>query len=443
MEQPSGWSRINNTANDSGEEPSDDVNLYSYLKEFSPCGPDGCMSPPRYNQYDTLMQTTKNSINKPVFQPIEYTQTSHQSRYVISSEYYREAPLPPVPMDPRSLTPPTVTHIITSLHEATPTIPSKLKARPITMYQTITYSNYHLESQRKNIYPQNYSASNQTILNQPPMLTEVISPQISRPISMEFNQNFAQQQPKISYNSAGKFDDSASALSSTTTQSFEEGDIQNVLAKHGGNVLDFTEHEKPTLYDLLTPHVPDSDKTNIEFMPFQTLTGWMVGSPEKSLAYYALWKPAARGYQFALARMLSIPKIDLKLCSISPRLRRSIMLVSSMQYRCHYCAAHAAGVGDLLKGSWRAQVSAKTETSVISNASKSTPYFQNESRMDLIQPITDPMDRRISPKESDILRLVTAASRIPSKVTPELKKNVIRSIGVEGLQIVCHFLFVL
>ncbi|KAJ3279111.1 hypothetical protein HDU76_009618 [Blyttiomyces sp. JEL0837] len=56
--------------------------------------------------------------------------------------------------------------------------------------------------------------------------------------------------------------------------------------------------------------------------------------------------------------------------------------------------------------------------------------------MEMLKPIMDPLDRRNSPQEAEVLRLVTAASRIPSKVNPELKKRVTAGFGEEGLQMV-------
>ncbi|KAJ1551751.1 hypothetical protein HK096_002112 [Nowakowskiella sp. JEL0078] len=217
--------------------------------EFSPCGPDGCELPPRYNQYETHRKSS-TTIQKPVFHPNEYIQngTNFASRYVHPSEYYREVPLPPIPMSPRPTTPQTVTHhIITSLHEPAPAIPTRRERRPVTLYQTITYSNYqNLESARSNIYPQHYPTVSNTNLNHHPMRSETISPPLSKPNFMEFNQSF--QQRSFDDNLGRKFDDMASTHSggSTLTQSFEDSDLQNVLAKHGGNALDFTEHERPT-----------------------------------------------------------------------------------------------------------------------------------------------------------------------------------------------------
>ncbi|KAJ3332485.1 hypothetical protein HDU76_014100 [Blyttiomyces sp. JEL0837] len=54
----------------------------------------------------------------------------------------------------------------------------------------------------------------------------------------------------------------------------------------------------------------------------------------------------------------------------------------------------------------------------------------------MLKPVMDPMDPRNSVKEADVLRLVTAASRIPSKVTPELKMKVLKGMGEDGLQTV-------
>ncbi|KAJ3149352.1 hypothetical protein HK101_002037 [Irineochytrium annulatum] len=241
-------------------------------------------------------------------------------------------------------------------------------------------------------------------------------------------------------------DDRHSTASSDDTHDGEGDNLDSVLAKFGGGSLTFTVNERPTLNDLLVPHAPSLERLNGEFEAFQTITGWFLGSQEAALSQYALWRPSVRVHQFVLPRLLHIPKVDLGTCSITPKLRRSILLVASMQYRCQYCAAHAAGLGDMLKGSWRSQVRAKEKADgrhVHPPAGAGAHHGEYNGGRPIVglkkqalaqKPIIDPADSRNSARESELLKLVTAASRIPSKVTPELKKNVIAGFGVEGLQ---------
>ncbi|KAI8844723.1 hypothetical protein BC829DRAFT_435043 [Chytridium lagenaria] len=145
---------------------------------------------------------------------------------------------------------------------------------------------------------------------------------------------------------------------------------------------------------------------------------------------------------------------------VSIKLRRSILLVSSMQYRCHYCAAQVAGIGDVFNGSYRAQVRDKVGSSSVtsqSNTAAASAPSRSASSAKLrgpsldgptpgiavpgggntpstYKPVIDPSDPRNTQRDADALSLVTAASRIPSKVTAELKRNVVNRFGVEGLQ---------
>ncbi|KAJ1543534.1 hypothetical protein HK096_008411, partial [Nowakowskiella sp. JEL0078] len=441
--------------------------LYSVLEEFSPCGPDGCELPPRYAQNDSPPVNVNVHLNyaqdpRRHFHPYSSQEpfaTNQISQYVLQqSPQYRPASPMGLPMSPPrqpldirqygdivslrqqldqlsmrvdlptmvvrqqlemgrgNVDPRIVDPRPMSPHEYQRNLPSRPNFRPhYVQYGQPTATYNHNTDQADYIAIQRENSS---------YGYRPITPDLVRSHSLDVER-------RIQYEMV---DDHSSINSGVSGDS---DDVNMTLAKLGGNALDFTEHEKPTLFELLKPYVPDSGEINEEFKSFQAISGWMIGSPENCLNHFALWKPAAKGYQFALARMFSIPKIDFKLAAITPRLRRSILLVSSMQYRCHYCAAHAAGVGELLKGSWRSQVALKVETNVLSEQSmgKKRNASRPEARSELIKPIIDPMDKRINFKESDVLRLVTAASRIPSKVTPELKKNVIEGIGEEGLQI--------
>ncbi|KAJ3136352.1 hypothetical protein HK101_004020, partial [Irineochytrium annulatum] len=244
---------------------------------------------------------------------------------------------------------------------------------------------------------------------------------------------------------------STTGSSDDDNQRDRDDDVNSLMHKFGGSSLTFTVNERPTLNDLLVPHAPSLESLTDEFEAFQAITGWFLGSQEAALSQYAMWKPSVRVHQFVLPRLLHIPRVDLGASAITPKLRRSILLVASMQYRCQYCAAHAAGLGDILKGSWRSQVRAKERAEGAPGGGAGgapTPgqsaEWHGRPSVGLMggmgkkalhaKPIIDPADSRNSVRESELLKLVTAASRIPSKVTPELKKNVIAGFGVEGLQ---------
>ncbi|KAI9202532.1 uncharacterized protein BJ171DRAFT_176688 [Polychytrium aggregatum] len=151
---------------------------------------------------------------------------------------------------------------------------------------------------------------------------------------------------------------------------------------------------------------------------------WFNGSPDKSLPTFALWPPTIRTYHIITPRLLQTPAVDLGYSKVTARLRRAVLLISSLQYRCYYCAAHTAATGDMLHGSWRSQV-------------------RSSSRESDYRPIVDPFDSRLSEYESEALFLATAASAIPSKVTPDLKRRVRAHFkGEEYEQIACITAFI-
>ncbi|KAI9204075.1 uncharacterized protein BJ171DRAFT_582453 [Polychytrium aggregatum] len=166
-----------------------------------------------------------------------------------------------------------------------------------------------------------------------------------------------------------------------------------------------TKQERPLLSELLSRSCERPEQVEQEYWHFSAISKWFNGSPEKGLPLFALWPPCVRVYQYMAPRMLGIPNVDLRVSKVTPRLRRAVLLISSLQYRCFYCAAHSAASGSALHGSWRAQVK------------------RSKDPNDL-DPIVDPFDSRLGQGESDALFLVTAASVIPSKVNPSLKQQV-------------------
>ncbi|KAJ1562393.1 hypothetical protein HK405_012672 [Cladochytrium tenue] len=221
--------------------------------------------------------------------------------------------------------------------------------------------------------------------------------------------------------------------SEASTNPDDPSEISNELRMYGANMLDFTNHEKPTLFELLRGEVQPPEQTTEEYKPFVTVGAWVLGEAEPCLNYYALWRPSVRLLQFMSSRLMFMPKIDLHQAVINPKLRRAILLVSSMQYRCHYCAAHVAGQGSLLKGSYRSQLAAKSNIYLMSEA-RPRRDGAAKSNEDGVKPVVDSEDPRNSAREADILRLVAAASRIPSRVTHDLKRKVVAEIGEDGLQ---------
>ncbi|KAI9203492.1 uncharacterized protein BJ171DRAFT_509761 [Polychytrium aggregatum] len=181
------------------------------------------------------------------------------------------------------------------------------------------------------------------------------------------------------------------------------------------------QQQRPSLSDLLQPHCRSPDSVHAEYKAFSGILSWLHGAPDRGFPLYALWVPAIRTLQIMTLRLLGAPAIDMGTSKISTRLRRSILLISSLEYKCHYNIAQAAAFGDLIHGSWKYQVE-----SLKTPPSPSPP------------PIFDPQDSRLTSQERSALELVAAASRLPSEATPELRQAVRSNFSEDVFQqIVC------
>ncbi|KAJ3122209.1 hypothetical protein HK098_003009 [Nowakowskiella sp. JEL0407] len=112
-----------------------------------------------------------------------------------------------------------------------------------------------------------------------------------------------------------------------------------------------------------------------------------------------------------IAPLFDSPNCDLGKTTVSPLLRRQIGIVTAMVSECSYCSAHSAGLGDAMTGS------------------RLQPKFENE-------------EIKILPHEVDektriALRLVVAAVKVPSRVTPKMRADVIEAYGRDGLEKIC------
>jgi hypothetical protein len=92
---------------------------------------------------------------------------------------------------------------------------------------------------------------------------------------------------------------------------------------------------------------------------------------------------------------------------ISPELRRKVSTVASMVARCAYCSAHYCGIGDAYKGSV--------------NARKQPPPLKL-------------LPGDITENERVCLKMVVNAVKIPARVTPEMRAQVLKTYGQAGLE---------
>ncbi|KAJ3213930.1 hypothetical protein HDU67_002294 [Dinochytrium kinnereticum] len=213
-----------------------------------------------------------------------------------------------------------------------------------------------------------------------------------------------------------------------------------------------TASNQPTFEQLFKPFVDEIlEQTRKEYAPFYTLNMWVLGSDPPSFPYYSLWPPVLRAYQVALPNLYSVPKIDFGRSVISVELRRAALLVACIQYQ------GAATGGDVLRGSWKSQasflkprttpsisasclappsppISATTtstksllqptdQTRLSTSSCRSLNLPVNHLYANPLKPKQPPLDERLAEKDRDALMLVTAATRIPARVTAELKKK--------------------
>ncbi|KAI9190778.1 uncharacterized protein BJ171DRAFT_540725 [Polychytrium aggregatum] len=161
--------------------------------------------------------------------------------------------------------------------------------------------------------------------------------------------------------------------------------------------------DRPSLADLLQPSCRDREVVEAEHAQFNGIIKHVAGAPDKSLPIYDYWKPALMVYQYTTPVMLGVPFVDIGAAQVSPHLRRLVLLTSSLQYKCYFCAAHAVALGDAINGSWRAQLRA----------------LHHNNTAALASPIEEPL----SAKDFAALQLVASATSIPSKVTLDMKRN--------------------
>ncbi|KAI9206308.1 uncharacterized protein BJ171DRAFT_28092 [Polychytrium aggregatum] len=182
------------------------------------------------------------------------------------------------------------------------------------------------------------------------------------------------------------------------------------MSASGITALYVATNERPRLSDLLRPHLVSNDVLRKEYPGIIYLTKKLIGFNDENLIYLATWPPALRVYQFNSPRLLNIPNIDMGRSPISIQLRRAILIRSSLAYRCFYCAARSAALGDLMNG----------------------PYYDKGPDHD--RPIVSPFDNRLDDMESQALTLASEASTIPATVTMDAKASLRELYGEDAYQ---------
>ncbi|KAI8616327.1 hypothetical protein BC830DRAFT_1228382 [Chytriomyces sp. MP71] len=374
--------------------------LRDYLEEFSPCADGQCeirpqaishtppsphigfQRPPRGSSFQRQGSRSQSSVSSVAFNPARFGRPP-------------ESPLPPIPMNGGMRAPTAIRYESEAESDAS----GRMGDRAGSDKSSAASNLMRLLQQPGSQPPHpNYTGSDSLYMG-PRSFTQY------QTSSHNNNTHVMSRQNSLI---------AASLRSGRESASASDTEEEDMFGKYGGNNLTFTKLERPSLSELLQPHLETEQELAIEFESFQFLSAYLLGSPMSALPLMALWRPAIHAFRFAMSKMNHVPTVDLGFSKISPKLRRSMLVVASMQYRCGYCAALYSGMGDILRGSFRSQVN------------------RNAREKDKL--LLDATDPKSTKAESAMLRLVTAAARIPSKVTPELKKDVISAFGIEGLQ---------
>ncbi|KAJ3282445.1 hypothetical protein HDU76_008706 [Blyttiomyces sp. JEL0837] len=159
---------------------------------------------------------------------------------------------------------------------------------------TASYKHYRnnsvdqgIDTQQSTIQQQNYHTQN--VINQNTNNTRSQSLDIDRRLHSTTTSSTSTSSPKhrqlnlnepYPYN-IDQYYSSDSEEQTTPTPTAEQyyQNQQVTLNKLGMNQLAFTDYERPTLFELLKPVVPKLEGVNQEFEAFQSLTGWLLGSP--------------------------------------------------------------------------------------------------------------------------------------------------------------------
>ncbi|KAJ3329175.1 hypothetical protein HDU76_008471 [Blyttiomyces sp. JEL0837] len=182
----------------------------------------------------------------------------------------------------------------------------------------------------------------------------------------------------------------------------------NVLNSADLNAMSAEEEQDfTTLYSLLAPYRVDEDKFYSDEAATMYLLRRILGTYPQTLTTFAIWRPLYTGIGALVPANFNIPACDAGVGPINAHMRRMVATVTSLTAQCAYCSAHCCGLGDAFKGGVALQ--------------------KNPPPLKLL-----PSD--ISEKERVALRLVVAAVKVPARVTPQMRADVVKHWGVDGLQ---------
>ncbi|KAJ3023788.1 UNVERIFIED_CONTAM: hypothetical protein HDU68_008455, partial [Siphonaria sp. JEL0065] len=131
---------------------------------------------------------------------------------------------------------------------------------------------------------------------------------------------------------------------------------------------------------------------------------FMVGTAPKALHTYAILPILADTYT---ALIVCWSKAAIKM-TLKPELRKLTIIISSLVAQCAYCSSVVCGLGDVFNGA------------VV---------------------VTSPMDlsaKNLAPAERKAIRMVIAATKLPARVTPKMRKDAEASFGSLGLQLLAQ-----
>lgn len=168
---------------------------------------------------------------------------------------------------------------------------------------------------------------------------------------------------------------------------------------------------------LKKDHLEDAEFA--AYRPMQQMTASVLGVSPSFYPLACTSKAAIHTHIGLFGKSFHMPQVDMGLSTMTPTLRRTAFLCSSVTFDCSYCTAHACAVGDVFRGSMEEQI----------RRGASAP-------VDCL----DPDAPNISAATSATIRLAKASSVrhfIPSAsaISP-LKDAVAQELGSAGLEAV-------
>ncbi|KAJ3148659.1 hypothetical protein HK101_002137 [Irineochytrium annulatum] len=168
-----------------------------------------------------------------------------------------------------------------------------------------------------------------------------------------------------------------------------------------------------TLYRLIKQYRLSPDEFLAKYPATAYMITRMLGACFEDVTTLSMHAACITGFSVMISPMLDIPALDAGFGHIGVELRRQICVASAMVVQCNYCSAIFCAMGSAFSGGY------------LSN--------RDRPRLKLL-----PTDLPASSKA--VLRLVVAATKIPSCVTPQMRSDVVTQLGEAALVSACKMM---